>query len=419
MSNRDHRPHMRPVIKAELSEKNLKLRLVLTAIFLLLGVIAISMAVKGLLSTNEGWTTISANASSDAKNSNEFVFMYELGSGETSATAEKKALTLLYTEALEENCKLFDDDAGYADVKNMYYINHHPGEVIEVDDMLYHAFEVAEQYGNRNLYLAPIYKAYDDLFYSEYDEAAAELDPYKQESLRTYFGEIADFASDRDAVNVELLGDGQICLHVSEEYQTYAQENQIESYVDFFWMKNAFIVDNLAQTLVDAGYTHGSISSFDGFGRCLDERENSFSLNIFTRRDNTVYQAGTYSYQGPMSMVTLRDYMITERDILYYYAYADGETRTSYLSTDTGLCESSISNLTCYSKDAGCAEILMQMSPVYIADAFSEDALMQLTNYGIYSIYCMDFDICCNEPDAVFYDIYEKDGTAFTLNIKK
>ncbi len=417
-NRRDHRPNVRPVIKAELSEKHLKLRFILSALFLLFGAIGISAAVKGLLTADSGWTTIEINSSAEAKNSDEISLSYDLGSGEASATAEKKELTLVYSEAMEDAFQLFNSDESYADVNNIYYINHHPNEVLEVDETLYRAFELIGRYDNRYVYLGPIYEVYDDLFYSEYEEAASELDPYKQETLRDYFGEIAAYAGNEDAVQVELLKDNRIRLNVSEEYQAFARDNQIDSYVDFFWMKNAFIVDALADALIDAGYTNGSISSFDGFGRCLDQRGNDYSLNIYTKKSNTIYQAGTCSYQGPMSMVTMRDYMITERDILYYFAYEDGETRSSYLSMEDGLCRSSISSLVCYNRDMGCAEILMQMSPLYIADEFSDESVLELQQVGIYSIYCEDFTICYNDPDLELYDLYDKDGVVFQTDQK-
>ncbi len=412
---KDRRPNVRPVIKAELSEKHLKLRFVLSALFLLLGVIGIGMAVKGLLTADSGWTTIEASSSAEAKNSDEIALSYDLGSGETSATAEKKALSLVYTEALEESFQLFDNEESYEGVTNIYYINHHPNEVMEVDEMLYQAFSLMEQYDSRYLYLAPVYRAYDDLFYSGYDEAASELDPYRQEALRTRFGEIAAFARDEEAVQVELLGNNRIRLNVSEEYAAYAADNQIDSYVDFFWMKNAFIVDAIADALTDAGYTNGSISSFDGFGRCLDQRGNDYSLNIYTRQDGTIYQAGTCSCQGPVSMVTLRNFMIAERDILYYYSYEDGETRTSYLSMEDGLCKSSIDSLVCYSREMSCAGILLQMAPLYITEEFSPEGALELRDKGIYSIYCDGFTVCYDDPDVRIYDLYDKNGVSFGL----
>lgn len=58
-------------------------------------------------------------------------------------------------------------------------------------------------------------------------------------------------------------------LEVSEEYQNWMAENGYETYLDFYWMKNAFIVDYLADLMIENGYIRGAISSYDGFNRNL------------------------------------------------------------------------------------------------------------------------------------------------------
>ena len=60
-------------------------------------------------------------------------------------------------------------------------------------------------------------------------------------------------------------GENQVCLHVSDAYQAYAAEMGYTAYLDFFWMKNAFLIDYLADTIRGEGYQLGIISSKDGF----------------------------------------------------------------------------------------------------------------------------------------------------------
>ncbi|MCD8014832.1 MAG: hypothetical protein LUG99_16995 [Lachnospiraceae bacterium] len=58
-------------------------------------------------------------------------------------------------------------------------------------------------------------------------------------------------------------------LFVSDDHLAYAEETGFLSYIDFFWMKNAFIIDYLTDTLIEKGYTQGASSSYDGFDRNL------------------------------------------------------------------------------------------------------------------------------------------------------
>ena len=76
---------------------------------------------------------------------------------------------------------------------------------------------------------------------------------------------VAAFTQNPDDISLELSGENQVCLHVSDAYQAYAAEMGYTAYLDFFWMKNAFLIDYLADTIRGEGYQLGIISSKDGF----------------------------------------------------------------------------------------------------------------------------------------------------------
>ena len=60
---------------------------------------------------------------------------------------------------------------------------------------------------------------------------------------------------------VELLGEGRIRLFVSREYLEFARREGVECFIDFEWMRNAFIIDYLARELAAQGYTSGVLLS--------------------------------------------------------------------------------------------------------------------------------------------------------------
>lgn len=69
-------------------------------------------------------------------------------------------------------------------------------------------------------------------------------------------------------------------------------------------MANAFIVDYIADTMRANGFVRGSVSSYDGFVRNLDDLSGSeYAFNIFNRVGNTVHQAGVMRYDHAMSIV--------------------------------------------------------------------------------------------------------------------
>ncbi|MCD7842657.1 MAG: hypothetical protein LUG56_09350 [Lachnospiraceae bacterium] len=406
----------KPAEKAEVSEKHWKLRLFFTVIFAIVGITLLVQGVLGLLNANDGWQEIEADSTSSDNGGSEFIFEYYLGAGGISATAEKKALVSLYTSALETAWQNFHNEETYDGVYNVCYINAHPNEEIVVDDVLYNAFALMEESGGRQLYLGPIYTEYNNLFYCSDDWETAEYDPYQNEEVAEYFAEVLSYACSDEHIQLQLLGNNTILLSVSDEYLAYAEETGFISYIDFFWMKNAFIIDYIADTLIENGYTLGAISSYDGFVRNLDTSGTEWSFAIYDRVDQTVYQAASMQYEGPKSIVFLRDYMMNSSfDVQHYYELESGEIRTSYIDTEDGFCKSSVNSLVSYSEDLGCAEILLQIIPVYIADEFDADALDDLQENGIYSVYCEDRTIISNDPDIVLEDLYEENGVTYVL----
>ena len=414
--NRDrYRP--RPVKKIELSEEHTRPRMIAAVLLFLLGIGALVYGFVSFVTPEGGWQAIEASGSYGATCGDEFVFLYELGSGGASSLAENRAVTALYTQAARKAYQLFNSDESFDEITNVYDINRRPNEVLEVDEVLYEAFAAIQSHGNRALYLGPVYIRYDDVFFCQDDSQLVDFDPRLSESVRQEYEEIAAFAMDPQSVDVQLLGGNQIRLYVSEEYLAYAQREGIENFIDFFWMKNAFIVDYLAQVMIDNGYTHGSFSSYDGFIRNLDERSTGYSLNVYDRAEDGVYLSATMEYQGPLSAVCLRNYPLNSMDSLRFYQLRSGEIRTPYLDVRDGLCKSALNDLISYSKTRSCAELMLCVSPIYISDTFDRQALSALAGEDVHSIYCEDRVILGSDPELTLTELYDLDGICYTTSL--
>ena len=468
------KPYLKPVEKIEVSEKHVGRRVIAAAAFLLIGVGAFSYFIVNLVRGEPGWTEITA-LSSKVNCSGDFTFLYELGTESGSAQSEKRSVTAVYTSAAEKAYWMFENvraagnfaevdeentadadktiaggnaaaesareihgiaaaesgnDKAAAAMGSVRFLNDHPNETVTVDPPLYEALAKLEAAGGRWLYLPAVYEVYDNLFASGSDQQAEEFDPRANDDVAAYFGEVLAYANNPVAVDLELLGSGQVRLNVSQEYLTFAAENEIDSFIDFYWMKNAFIADYLAETLAAAGFTHGSISSIDGFVRNLDGRDVNYSFNVYDRvvtgaessgADDQIIQLAILQYYGPVSLVYLHDYAMNSLDRQHYYRMAGGEMRTAYIDPQDGLCRNSISSLVSYSYDdsVGCADILLSMLPVYIADEFDADAVEALAESrgseenaaapagAVYSIYRLGDALHANDPAAEFTAVRE------------
>ena len=312
--------------------------------------------------------------------------------------------------------QLFNSEKTFDDTHNVCYINEHVNEVIEVDAVLYQAFSLLQEYDNRCLYLAPVYADYNNMFYSSFDYEAENFDPYLNEETAKFFSEVVVYINDPTQIELELLGDNQIRLNVSESYLRYAEEMGITSFIDFFWLKNAFIIDYLADVMTENGYTLGVISSYDGYSRNLDQRDTTYALNLFDRVGLSIYPAGVMTYSQPVSIVFLRDFAMSSLDVQHYYERENGEVRSAYIDPTDGLCKSAISNLVGYSRTAGCAETVLNLIPIYIADALDTEMLYELPQKKIEFLYCADAVIFYSDASVTISELYDNGQVRYSLS---
>ncbi len=371
-------------------------RLAAAVILLVVGVVALAYAFTGLFAAKKGWQEIEA----DTKNGEigcggDFVLLYELGASGESVSAEKRGLTAVYTDATVQAARLFDSALSYEGVHNIWYINRHPNEAVDVDPALYQALEQVAASGDRSLYLGPVYEIYNGLFSCADDAQTADFDPRQNASLREYFARCAAYGADPSSVDLELLGDGKVKLVVSEEYLAFAREQEIERFIDLYWMKNAFIADYLAQTLIENGYTRGALSSYDGFMCNLGGGEESFAIDVYDR----AVPAGSMTYAGQMSLVYLRGYPGNGMDGRRFYEMADNTVLSAYLDPADGLCKTAWDDLLAYARGGSCGRTVLALAPLFVAERPDTGGLEALAREGIFTVRCENGQVRCTDPD--------------------
>lgn len=381
----------------ELSEKRIKLRVVLLILAVAAAAVSFAYGINALFSTEPGVREITA-LTGEMNSGDEFTFYYHLGAGETSATEEQKAVRSLYTQAVTDAFQLFSADLAADGRRNLWYLNRHPNQEVAVDPALYEALTLLEDSGARYHYLGPMAELYFSLSQSASDQEAAQFDPRRSQAVADFCREAVRYTGDPRHIRLELLGENTVCLRVSEAYLAFAEENGIGRLVDLSWMKNAFAADYIAGELTAAGYTRGMLISRDSFVRGLGDAEGiEYALTFTHREGNTVSNLATVRFSGAVSMVFLRDYPVDNAAAGNYYIYEDGAIRSPFLDPADGLDRASIPELAAYAEDLDCAEVALRIAPIYIADTFDGEALASLAREGVYAYYQAGGELCSTE----------------------
>lgn len=406
--------HLKPVERIELCEGDTTKRIIGIVVCLALAVGFFAYGISQLVSKNSGWTQIEPKNDGEPSCASEFVFQYDLGRGESSATVEYKALSALYGQAAIDAYQTYHSTHLFEDRHNLAYLNAHPNEIVTVEDALYEALCKITEAENRTVFLAPVYAQYEAMFVCEQDYEAQAFDPLLDEDAADYVREALAFIQDPEAISLEVFSGAQARLNVSEAYLKFAEEYEIASLVDLIWMKNAFIADDLAQTIRAAGYTHGIVSSTDGFARRL-ETEESYSFRVLDRTAEGTYSAAVMHCGTADTIVSLRDYALNEQDTARVYVYEDGAARSVFVSQEDGLCHTACSDITAYSAVRSCAEVVLALSEVYVAKSLDVDALRTMQENGIETVFCEDFTIWHSETALQPVELFESETVRYTL----
>ena len=405
---KDKTPYVPPVKHIELDEKKIKPRLILTIVFFIIAIIAITYGVISMNSTDDGWRTVEVSSKLDGSCIPEIAFQYNLGASGVAAGVEYRELSKVYTEAADNATKFFNNRY-YVDTSNLRTLNDSPNTDVAVAQELYDALKLLSDSGRREMFYAPYYDEYTSLFLCVDENEAYNFDPKRNPEVEQYINSLSAYVGDENHVSLTFGENNTLRLNVSDEYLAFAEEYGITSYVDLYWMKNAFVVDYIAEKLMENGFYFGSLSTFDGYVRNLDKGSGYiYGFNLYDKVEDTVNPAAIMSYSGQISVVNYRSYPMTDLDAPYYTEDADGNTLSKYIGGN-GYPTSATGSLVMFSREKSCAEILVRTMEYYLADTLDATEVENIPD--ISCVYCKDSKVVTNSTDEKisfdsFYDGY-------------
>ncbi|MGN1399692.1 MAG: hypothetical protein ACI4WG_06825 [Erysipelotrichaceae bacterium] len=346
----------------QLSKTHIKKRFVAFVICLLVALFAFFTAIKNLTYFEPGYQTITADEIYD----DELVFNYYC-----QDRATYKQVSAVYRDLTKEIYQLLDEANSYESVINICYLNQNINQVITVDSVLYQQLQKVVDNDCREIFLAPVYTLYKALFSCDQDYQTDDFNPDKNAEIRALIDSLITFINDQEAVSIELLENNQVKVNVSPQYSQFMSENGLDTYIDFYWMKNAFIVDYVCDNLTERGYTDGYICSYDGYGRFMDCDEVLY--HYYDILDDEITHICDVEVNQNHCLVTYKSFIMNQFDFFYRYIYQDKTVDNCYIDIKDGNDYSAVTSLNIYRETNSVVDTMMVSFKYYIADELSLD----------------------------------------------
>jgi hypothetical protein len=360
-------------------------------------------------SAEKGWQKITATGV-DESLSKLFIFEYDV----TDETDIDK-LSRAYGDALKRAYAIFSpeaqsDDSSDAAIVGLGALNLSAGVPISVSEELYNALELVKADSTRSVFLGPIYERYRHVFSAISPSAAVSIDPTKNEYEARVCESIASLASDGNNIYYDLTQNNTVVLYVSAEYQELLDTIGTHNYLDFGWMRDAFIVDSIANSLTFDGYTNGTIASYSGFTRNLDTDEEEYTFGLYDLFRGSVYLASSVSYKGAISTVTYKTFAMNNIDKQFLCEYSNGDVTHGYIDRTTGQPINASDMMVFHSKTKSCAEIAVETAHCFITAEENKSDIKALLAVGIGAIWCDGTLINYTSDDVTIFDLFSSDS---------
>ncbi len=380
-SGKLNHPNVPPIQHIDLPEKMSRKRQAAIVVFLAIGLFFIGLGIHMSRVKETGWVEVEAN--SNAGCSAELSFRYY----NDGSDIDFDVLSTKYSELCTRADAIYNEKDPGIEIGGIYMLNSHPNEIVTVEQELYQTLSVLQECDNRVIYLGPVYETYEGLFHCTEDWEAVDYDPLRNDELAQEFADIAAFASDPDAVGLELLDDCQVRLFVSDAYLEYAKANNVHNYLDLSWLKNAAILDDISAGLQKAGYSNGYLQSYEGYGVNLAAAEEAYELSVF---DNKT-KAAAVGYEAPLYFAFFRGYSLRSVVGDWFFEYSDGSVSGPYIDPADGQPKHALEDLLLFSKETDCLTLAARACPAYVADHFD---IENLDCTGLTAVWCEDQKIC-------------------------
>ena len=299
-------------MKIEVSEKHIGLRIAVTAVALVIAVVAFTIGVVNIGKKTPGYQNIEAKVDAEAILYNDAVlYRYWFGGTSNEIKRSINALVLEYTPILSAAYKQTDHQNTYSGQVSIGTINQHPGEVVTVSPELYailkDAYAKTLEGRGYNMFAGALYAEWKSI---QILEDPKEFDPANNENTAERLHAIAAVVNDLSNFNLEFLDDSNCSLRFSTAsgYDDFCREYEITAYaLDLNNLRDAYMLSMMGPALVADGYSLGHLTTPEGLALNTSPRGTlSFDLHTWEYGKDSVY--ASVELDGVFSAATFTAY---------------------------------------------------------------------------------------------------------------
>ncbi|MCQ2087844.1 MAG: hypothetical protein MJZ37_07310 [Bacilli bacterium] len=360
------------------SNKHVKLRIILTATFFVIAVVSIAIGVTQIGKKDPGIYTIEPKTNDEYPTYGVgFKGVFDFSNEATNSYKE-------YEDTMSRNLQLsyglFDETKIYTAYNSISNVCLHPNEEMTLSPQVYEVFSDAlsktHEDKNYSIYSAPIYSYWDWLFSLD-DNLKEANDPKNNEDNRTLLTNLVTYCAE-PYVRLELKENNKAILHVEQEYLDYREAQNITApLVSLNVLKDAYRMQMLVDAFNELGFTNGYLyHESDLYVSLKDHTHPVYSL--YDYRENKLNNYAAVQIGKPSCAVSLKRFVPTGADYVPTYKLNDGTIRNSFINIKTGYGDETYVSTSLFSKSNNIVEMAYKSN--YLASLSISEAQTMLTN---------------------------------------
>lgn len=311
------------------------IRLILFILAFALAVFSFTYGVKQIGHREPGWQTIEVDAQKGhVTYTGGLTFMYWAEGSDAAIRELSDNVKKVYSDALYRNVELLDARNTYEDSVNLASLNEREGQVVTVSErlgkVLKEALNQTRENAGYSVFAGALWNEWQTLLYLDEPQP---FDPAVNEEQAAKIRKLVELINAPDTFSLEITEKGsetEVCFRTTPEYRQVMEELEITApALDLGIMRDAVLMDLVAEDLCAAGYTEGVLYSKTGLAVLCGKGR---TLTVFPEEDERPETSLTVT--GPA--VTLR-FSASEPGTDNYGAYeAAGMKRHAFFDTRTG-----------------------------------------------------------------------------------